>query len=94
MLEELFAWHTPNGGFRNRIEAARFKAMGVVPGVPDVLLLHEGRLRGLELKRKGGRLTPTQVACHAAMRRAGAEIAVAYDVDEALAQLQQWGVLR
>jgi hypothetical protein len=64
----------------------RFKAMGVVPGVPDVLLLHEGRLRGLELKRKGGRLTPTQVACHAAMRRAGAEIAAAYDVDEALAQ--------
>ena len=32
-------FHVPNGGFRNRHEAARFKAMGVRSGVPDLLLL-------------------------------------------------------
>lgn len=31
-------FHIPNGGKRNRIEAARFKAQGVLPGVPDVFL--------------------------------------------------------
>jgi hypothetical protein len=28
-------WHTPNGGKREKIEAARLKAQGVVAGVPD-----------------------------------------------------------
>lgn len=28
--------HTANGGFRNVIEAANFKAMGVKPGYPDL----------------------------------------------------------
>lgn len=36
-LHYLF-WHTPNGGLRNKFEAARFKAMGVVSGVPDIIL--------------------------------------------------------
>ena len=30
---DLVAWHTPNGGKRNRIEAARFKGLGVRAGV-------------------------------------------------------------
>ena len=32
-------FHVPNGGKRNAKEAARFKAMGVRPGVPDLLLI-------------------------------------------------------
>lgn len=35
-LELLF--HIPNGGKRNAQEAARFKRMGVKPGVPDLML--------------------------------------------------------
>jgi hypothetical protein len=31
-------WHSPNGGSRNVIEAAKLKSMGVVPGVCDLLL--------------------------------------------------------
>ena len=31
-------WHTPNGGRRWKLEAKRFKAMGVKPGVPDILI--------------------------------------------------------
>lgn len=30
--------HSPNGGKRNMIEAARFKAMGVRAGFPDLIL--------------------------------------------------------
>lgn len=31
-------YHIPNGGKRNKAEAARFKAMGVKPGVSDIFL--------------------------------------------------------
>ena len=56
--------HIPNGGSRNRIEAARLKAQGVKPGVPDIFLpvARKGR-HGLyiELKRRvGGRVSPEQ----------------------------------
>lgn len=61
-LEWLF--HIPNGGKRGKIEAARFKAMGVKAGVPDLFLpVPIGRYHGLfiEMKRReGGRLSGDQ----------------------------------
>ena len=32
-------WHVPNGGWRGKAEAARFKALGVRAGVPDLTLV-------------------------------------------------------
>lgn len=32
------AFHIPNGGSRNKIEAARLKAQGVKAGVPDIFI--------------------------------------------------------
>lgn len=49
--------HSPNGGKRNVIEAARFKAMGVRAGFPDLILLHpsgEYHFLCIELKTKKG----------------------------------------
>lgn len=56
--------HVPNGGKRNAAEAARLKAQGVKPGVPDIFLPipRQGK-HGLwiELKRReGGRLSEHQ----------------------------------
>ncbi len=31
-------WHTPNGGFRTKVEAAKFQKMGVRPGMPDLFV--------------------------------------------------------
>jgi hypothetical protein len=36
-------WHTPNGGSRNEIEGAIFKAIGVRVGVADLIFGHDGR---------------------------------------------------
>jgi len=50
-------YHIPNGGSRNKIEAARLKAQGVKPGVPDICLpVARKGYHGLyiELKRRGG----------------------------------------
>jgi hypothetical protein len=86
--------HYPAGGWRSPIEAAIFKSLGVVAGVPDILIVHCGQLYALELKAAGGRLTDIQSDTHAAMTQAGAIVATAHGVDAALAQLVAWGLLR
>jgi hypothetical protein len=63
-------------------------------GVPDVIALKDGRTYGLEIKSENGRLTAGQIAAHEGLRAAGAEVATAWGLDEALAVLERWGLLR
>lgn len=62
-LDLLF--HVPNGGSRNKIEAARLQAQGVKSGVPDLCLpVSRGNNHGLyiELKRqRGGKISEEQI---------------------------------
>lgn len=90
----VFAFHPANGGSRKPIEAAIFKGLGVVAGVPDVIAIHQGRAYALEIKADEGRLTLRQVSTHAALHIAGAKVATTYGLDAALRQLEQWGLLR
>jgi hypothetical protein len=90
----LFWFHVPNGGYRTAIEAAIFKSLGLIAGVPDLLLVHDGRLYALELKVRGGRLSPTQAEVQERMRQASAIVAVATGIDEALAYLELWQLIR
>jgi len=91
----LWYCHIPNGGYRNAIEAAIFKSLGVVAGAPDLLLISSGKTYGLELKAaKGGRLSPAQIRTQEQMRQAGAIVATATGIDEALHQLELWGLLK
>lgn len=90
----MFCFHPANGGYRKPIEAAILKGMGVVPGVPDVICVHQGRTYALELKSEGGRATEKQLAAIAAMEAAGAYTAVAEGLDRALACLETWGLLK
>ena len=52
----VFFFAVPNGGKRNVIEASHLKDQGVRPGVPDLILIHDGRTYGLELKADRGRV--------------------------------------
>ena len=55
--------HIPNGGSRNKIEAARLKAQGVKRGVPDISLPYpSGKYHGLyiEMKYGKGKVRPEQ----------------------------------
>jgi hypothetical protein len=90
----VFAFAVPNGGYRTPVEAAIFKGIGVVAGVPDVIAIHEGRVYALELKAEGGRATPKQQEAIAAMEAAGAFTAIAEGLGRALAVLEAWGLLR
>jgi hypothetical protein len=90
-LPNVFAFHPANGGWRSKIEAAVLKGLGVIPGVPDLIAIKDGRTFALELKAPGGRLTPAQRHAHEVLRAAGAEIGVAHSTDQAVAQLESWG---
>ena len=64
----------PNGGHRHPAVAARLKAEGVTPGMPDLHLpIATGREHGLsiEMKKIGGRPDPEQVRKLAELRRNG-----------------------
>lgn len=89
------AWtHIPSGELRHPAVAGKLKGMGVKAGWPDLMLFASGRSWGLELKTAKGRLSPAQIAVHEDLRAAGVTLGVAYGLDQAIAQLKLWGLIR
>jgi hypothetical protein len=93
-LPGLVFLHPANGGFRTAAEAAIFQSLGVRPGASDLLLWHAGRSYALELKAPGGRATPAQLQFLSDMEAAGAHSELAEGLDDALAALEGWQLLR
>lgn len=89
-------FHPASGEHRDKRTAAKLKAMGVRPGVPDlVLFLADGSVCFIEVKReRGGRMSPEQLAFRAWADDRGLPYAVVRSVDEAWACLRAWGCLR
>lgn len=87
--------HIPNGERRDAVTGARLKALGVLPGMPDLLC---GSLASgvffLELKRRGGKLSPAQRRAHDMLRGIGVEVYVCDTLDGAIDVLERNGVLR
>jgi hypothetical protein len=90
-LRLLFA--IPNGGARAKATAALLKAEGVKRGVPDVLL-PVARLGKhglwLELKVRGGRVSPEQQAWHADLRAQGYQVEVCWSWLEAAQEIETY----
>jgi hypothetical protein len=87
-------WHTPNGEIRDPRTAAKLKAMGVLPGVPDLLLLApDGSLRCLECKAHGGRLSDEQEDFRTFCIAREIPYVTAFKIDDALAAFREWGCL-
>jgi hypothetical protein len=80
-------FHTPNGGSRNAIEAAKLKKMGVKAGVPDILILdrHHG-FAGLAIELKVGtnNLRATQIDWLERLHKLGWLCWVSWSLDEVL----------
>ena len=71
-LPGVVSWHTPNGGKRDRVEAIRFKMIGLVAGIPDYFFLW-GALYFLEFKEPDdGRQSDAQKRVLPQLRAAGA----------------------
>ena len=83
-------FHVPNGGARHKATAARLKAQGVRPGVPDVLApiaAHGHHGLALELKRRGGRLAAHQEAWLDALEAQGWRCVVAWQWEDAAREI-------
>lgn len=87
-----FHFAVPNGGYRRLTEAMRFKAAGVVPGIPDIAVIDSGRIIFLELKSDAGRVSDVQAWCHERLRRARVPVTVCRSLEDVVAALTAAGV--
>lgn len=85
-------FHVPNGGRRSPNEAQRFRAMGVISGVPDLIVIDGGRCIAIELKAGKGGLTPNQKRYHRLLGLARVPVYVCRSLDEVIAALERSGV--
>ena len=87
----LFA--VPNGGSRNKIEAAKLKATGVTPGVADLIFLiaKQGYNNLLiEMKTPSGRQSPVQRDWQEKAEAAGSKYVICRSVDEFTQSINQY----
>jgi len=85
-------FHGANGGYRYATEGARLKAMGVIAGLPDLGVVHAGRVAWLELKASKGRVSAAQAYCHARLEGAGCPVSVCRTLDDVEAALKRAGI--
>lgn len=57
-------------------------------GLPDLIVLHRGRLLAIEIKRPGGKATLLQQHTLAEMEHAGATAVVAHNVEDVIQALE------
>lgn len=86
-------FHSPLGGFRHASEAGRLKKMGATGGLPDIGIIHCGRITWVELKRaKNSYLSPAQAHCHKRLEAAGSPVSVCRNLDDLEAALTRAGI--
>lgn len=86
-------FHVPNAP-RNAVSGRNLKRMGMRAGVSDIILFHDRRLFALELKAPGNKATDEQGKFMSDVEAAGGRSACAIGLDDALATLNEWGILR
>lgn len=92
-LKRVPVYHVPNGGSRNKAEAARLKAQGVKAGVPDLCVpVARGCYHSLYIEMKHGRNRPTgkQLEWIALLRSEGMAAFVCYGASNAIALIETY----
>jgi hypothetical protein len=72
----------------------RLQRMGMRKGVPDLVILHSGRIMGLEIKSPDGTLSREQKEFRVEWERARGLYGVARSMEEGIAFLEAWKVVR
>lgn len=89
-------FHIPNGGKRNPREASKLKRMGIRRGASDLFIMrarHGFNGAFIELKTKGGKLSPEQQQFLQDAENENYYTAVTWSLDEALEQIE-WYLLK
>lgn len=89
-----YAWfHCPNGGSRNISEAAKLKAMGVKPGIPDILILEAKKgYHGfaIELKVGKNKRTDHQMEMQEIFLSNNWKVITSYSLDEVIHEIDNY----
>jgi hypothetical protein len=72
----LCLFHVPNGMFSNAREGAKFKAQGVISGVPDLVFVWNKKTHYIEVKCEKGKLSENQKALHQKWMEQGVSVNV------------------
>lgn len=98
-LHDAVIFHIPNGGSRHKLEAVKLKALGVLPGAPDIEIIPAANNRGMhsvyfmEIKpAKGGVVSPEQRKFGEDVYMRGCGWAVIRSVEDAANALKAWGL--
>lgn len=91
---EGYAVHVPNGGRRGRLEAIRFKRMGVQPGVTDLIFFTPRGCYVMEVKTETGVLSDAQKKFITALQNMGFDCAIVHSFDEGARAFVAWGLPR
>jgi hypothetical protein len=90
---QCLVFHPANGGLRSKAEAARLRWMGVVAGIPDLVVLAPvGKVYFLEVKTPDGRLSFEQSEIFGRFVALGVGAAVVRSVDDARRAFRAWGI--
>lgn len=97
----LLFFHPLNGGFafsgderERKRQGAKFKAMAVLPGLPDLGFPMAGKpINWIELKTLKGRLSDEQADVINRLRRLGCEVEICRSLDAVIATLDAWGIV-
>ena len=90
-------YHIPNGGSRNRLEAANLKRQGVKAGVPDLCLpVARGGFHGLYIEMKYGKNKPSknQKQWLSDLRKQGYAAEVCYGWEQAAEMITKYLEMR
>lgn len=88
-------FHCPNGEPRSARTGAKLKAMGVLPGVADVILIGpRGLVYFLELKRRGKVPSAAQMVFRDRCMICDAPYRVVDNFEDARSQLISWDLIR
>lgn len=98
----LFWSSMPFGEKRDARAGARLKRLHCRPGFPDILLIHAGKVYGLELKLETNAIfgtkktyqSPEQKETQRDWEAAGGTYSCTHGLNETLAQLEAWGLIR
>jgi hypothetical protein len=74
---------------RSMNEQARLKSMGLVAGVADLTLLHDGKAYFIELKVGKNKQTPAQIEFQRAVDNAGFFYQVIYSVEQFMETIKE-----
>jgi len=76
---KVLAFHVPNEAKRSSFERFKAKYLGVLPGVSDVIIIHNGEVLAIELKIKPNKATKNQQDFLEKINQAGFIGIICYD---------------